>query len=244
MNKKEKESKFVPKVIHYCWFGKSPLPEDAKKCIESWKKFMPEYKIIEWNEENFDINQNKYVKEAYGSKKYAFVSDYARLKIIYDHGGIYFDTDVELIKRIPEKFLKNGYLAREDKKYINTGLGFAAKKNNKTIKRMLDDYMVIPFVKEDGAFDMTPCPVRNTKSIKILKHIDLEILQPEYASPLNWKNGVLKITKNTFSIHHYEASWSDDDSKKRLIKRHDNAKKYGHILGDVFYMMGRILGRY
>ena len=88
----------IPKTIHYCWFGKKPLPPLAKKCIVSWKKFFPDYEIIEWNEDNFDVNQIPYTAEAYKHKKYAFVSDYARFKILYEHGGLYFDTDVEIIK--------------------------------------------------------------------------------------------------------------------------------------------------
>ena len=109
----------IPKKIHYCWFGKQELSQDAIKCINSWKKFFPDFEIIEWNEKNFNIHLNKYMEEAYKSKKYAFVSDVARLKILYDNGGIYFDVDVEIIKPLSNEMLENGFLAMEDAENIN-----------------------------------------------------------------------------------------------------------------------------
>ena len=120
----------IPKKIHYCWFGKGPKSKLFEKCLASWKKYFPDFEIIEWNEENFDVSSNKYVKEAYENKKWAFVSDYARLKIIYEEGGIYFDTDVEVLKRIPDEILETGYFAKESDNYIATGLGFAANKKS------------------------------------------------------------------------------------------------------------------
>ena len=110
----------IPKKIHYCWFGRNPLPESAKKCIESWKKYCPEYEIIEWNEDNFDLTENRYAREAYEQKKWAFVSDYARLKIVYEQGGIYMDVDVELIKPLDELTELDGYMGFE--KEIRCGL--------------------------------------------------------------------------------------------------------------------------
>lgn len=103
----------IPKKIHYCWFGRNPLTESAKKCIESWKKYCPEYEIIEWNENNFDLTENRYAREAYEQKKWAFVSDYARLKIVYEQGGIYMDVDVELIKPLDELTELDGYMGFE-----------------------------------------------------------------------------------------------------------------------------------
>ena len=114
----------IPKVIHYCWFGNGKMPKLAQKCIESWKKYCPEYKIVCWNEENFDINQNKYAREAYAAGKWAFVSDYVRLKVLYDEGGIYLDTDVELIKPLDKLIEERGYMGFDDNGVISTGLGF------------------------------------------------------------------------------------------------------------------------
>ena len=131
----------IEKKIHYCWFGGNPLPELALKCIESWKKCCPDYEIIEWNGSNFDVTQNQYCREAYEAKKWAFVSDYARLKIIYDHGGIYLDTDVELLKPLTP-FIQDGYgfIGFQNEEQVNTGLGFAAPQANCCVKQMLDAY--------------------------------------------------------------------------------------------------------
>lgn len=129
----------IPKVIHYCWFGKKPLPELALKCIESWKKYCPDYEIKEWNEESFDINMYIYARQAYDAKKWAFVSDVARLYVLYQEGGIYMDTDVELLKSI-DCFLENdAFSGFEDKKSVPTGI-MGAVKNNNVIKEFLDEY--------------------------------------------------------------------------------------------------------
>ena len=225
----------VPKVIHYCWFGKNPLPESAKKCIESWKKYMPDYKIIQWNEDNFDVSKNRYAMEAYENKKYAFVSDYARLKILYDNGGIYFDTDVELIKPIPEEFLVTGYLGKETEKYVATGLGFACHPGDKTIKAMLDDYEDIPFIKADGGFDTLTCPIRNTESIKDGLKSNLQVLSNEYVCPEDWETGDINLTDKTFSIHHYDASWRNEHEEKLIEKRKKLVKRFGKKLGFFLY---------
>ncbi|MDO4752891.1 MAG: CDP-glycerol glycerophosphotransferase family protein [Candidatus Saccharibacteria bacterium] len=228
------------KTIHYIWFGKKPLSSSAKKCIKSWQKYMPDYRIVRWDETNFDINENRYCMEAYENGQYAFASDYARLKILYENGGVYFDTDVELLKPIPEKFLQTGFLAKENKKRIATGLGFACKKGDETIEKMLDDYNDINFINQDGNFDKTPCPKRNTKSLKDGLRSSIVVLDSDYMNPRDNKTGVTKITKNTFSIHHYDASWLTDNDKKRKIKRYNDVKKYGKIIGLFKYKVGRI----
>ena len=240
----------MDKVIHYCWFGKKDLPGNAKKCILSWEKFLPGYKIIRWDESNFDVSKNPYTKEAYEKGEYAFVSDYARLKTIYDNGGIYFDTDVELIRPLDAEMLKTGFFAKEDKNYINTGLGFAAERGDKTIKAMLDDYNNIHFIKTDGTTDKTSCPIRNTESIKTrierinnIEYIDGKPIYPkEYFSPLNWRTGRIKRTKNTFAIHYGNASWVSENIKIRLRERRRCVDKYGKTLGLMVFKAKRILG--
>ena len=160
----------IPKKIHYCWFGRNPLPESAKKCIESWKKYCPEYEIIEWNEDNFDLTENRYAREAYEQKKWAFVSDYARLKIVYEQGGIYMDVDVELIKPLDELTELDGYMGFEKEidgqMWIATGLGFGARAGHPIIGALLKDYEDIPFIKEDGRLDTESCPGRNTRTLR------------------------------------------------------------------------------
>lgn len=140
----------IPKKIHYCWFGRKSLPIDVKRCIKSWKRYAIDYEIIEWNESNFDINCNLFVKTAYEAGAWAFVSDYARLKIIYDNGGIYFDTDVELLKS-PDFLLKNQcYIGvQQDGKLCTTGLGFGAVKSSSVVEDMIKKYNNIVFSLED-----------------------------------------------------------------------------------------------
>lgn len=120
----------IPKKIHYCWFGMGEKPELAKKCIQSWKKYCPDYEIIEWNEDNFDIDQYPYLRWCYDNKKWAFLSDFARLLVVYQNGGIYFDTDVELIKTPDELLGCNAFFGFENDKNIATGLGFRASAPN------------------------------------------------------------------------------------------------------------------
>ena len=130
----------TPKVIHYCWFGRNPKPASVEKCIKSWKKYCANYEIIEWNEDIFDVNMNVYTRSAYEHKKYAFLTDYARLLIIYKQGGVYFDTDVELIKSIDDLLNDKSFFGFENNEYVNTGLGFGAEKGNEIVKLMLEEY--------------------------------------------------------------------------------------------------------
>lgn len=238
--KKYKESdKMIPKKIHYCWFGKGPKNKLFEKCLESWKKYFPDFEIIEWNEENFDIEENKYIKQAYECKKYAFVSDYVRLKVLYEQGGIYFDTDVEVLKRIPDEILETGYFAKEKDDEVTTGLGFAVHKKNKIVKYMLDDYKDIEFTK-NGEMDLEPCPQRNTKSLtsrgyKInskTKSIDgVPIYDKNYFCGYDINTHQYIISETTYTVHHYAGSWiSKKDKVKFKVK-----KIISRILGKKIY---------
>lgn len=223
----------IPKIIHYCWFGGNPIPEDAKKCIESWKKYCPDYEIKEWNESNFDVTKNKYMYQAYRAKKWGFVPDYARLDIIYNYGGIYLDTDVEIIKPLDELLNQKGFCGIENGSLcIALGLGFGAEKNDKTIKLLLDSYEKLFFIK-NGQPDLTPAPILNEKILKnlyiknenIITHCGtLTVYPTEYFCPMNYDTGEIKITEKTYSIHHYTASWYDKSNlyalelKRKFIK--------------------------
>lgn len=212
----------IPKMIHYCWFGHNPKSSLVQKCIKSWIKYCPDYQIIEWNEENFDININTYAKEAYRAGKWAFVSDYVRLWIIYNHGGIYLDTDVELIKPLDDLLNAPAFFGFEDEKSIATGLGFGGLKGNKLIECMLKDYENIHFISEDDTYDTLPCPIRNTNAIsaylperlergKVLYLEDAIIYPPEYFCPLSADGKSMKKTKNTYSIHWFSATWLSEE---------------------------------
>ena len=234
----------IPKVIHYCWFGRGKLPKLAKKCIKSWKKYCPDYEIICHNEDNFDLTQNRYLREAYEAKQWAFVSDYARLKIIYDQGGIYLDTDVELLKPLDNLLDQNGFMGFDEKGIVATGLGFGAEKGNPIVGEFLKDYDEISFLREDGTYDLTPCPDRNTAALKRLgmdltnthqTFMDTVFLPQEYLCPMDYYTGKKTITDKTFSIHHYSASWTSSVTKrttrlKRLIGVRMYDKLYGKFL--------------
>ena len=231
----------IPKVIHYCWFGRGELPALAKKCIKSWKKYCPDYEIICWNEDNFDLTQNRYVRQAYEAKKWAFVSDVARLKIIAEHGGIYLDTDVELLKPLDDLLDCSGFMGFDEKGIVATGLGFGAEKGNKIVEEFLHDYDEIPFRLPDGSYDLTPCPDRNTAALRRLgmdtgnthqTFLDTVFLPQEYLCPMDYYTGKKTITKNTYSIHHYSASWTSAVTKRTTrLKRLIGVKLYDKIYG-------------
>lgn len=211
----------IPKVIHYCWFGNNPLPKSVEKFIKTWEKYCPDYKIIRWDESNFDINCCSFVKEAYSQKYWAFVSDYARLKIIYDNGGIYLDTDVELIKNLDFLLENKGFLAvQQGGNYIATGLGFGAEKHNYMIKEMLDLYSNIKF--DYTKLNELQCPKLNTSvflrygykasdEIQTIKGIN--IYPSKYFDPYSTGNSKDLMCSETISIHHYSASWTKSSIK-------------------------------
>ena len=237
----------IPKVIHYCWFGKGEMPRLTEKCIESWKKYCPEYKIVCWNEDNFDINRNKYAKEAYEAGKWAFASDYVRLKVLYDEGGIYLDTDVELIKPLDALIEESGYMGFDDNGIISTGLGFACEKGNDLVGALLADYDDISFILPDGTYDLTPCPERNTQTlinlgmdinIKDQVFMGIRMLPEDYLCPMKYYTGRKKITKNTYSIHHFCASWISSTAKRTtFLKRIIGVKLYEKLYGKFLHKL-------
>lgn len=217
----------IPKKIHYCWFGGNELPELAKKCIESWKKFCPDYEIIEWNEKNFDININQYVREAYENKKWAFVSDVARLYALYNEGGIYMDTDVEVIKELDDFLNEEAFSGFEAIDRVPTGI-MACTKHNKLFKKFLEYYDDKAFVK-DGKLNMTTnveiitaeLEKNGLKKNNTKQTIDGFTLYPcEYFCPLDYETQELQKTINTYTIHWFNGSWKDAKTiKKEKIRR-------------------------
>ena len=240
----------IPKVIHYCWFGKGQLPKLAQNCLDSWKKYCPDYEIICLNEYNYDVTKNKYMLDAYNAKKWGFVPDYARLDIIYRFGGIYLDTDVELIKPLDELLSDNkGFAGVEIPGQIALGLGFGAEKNNPIIKLMLDHYEKLNFYNADGSMNLIPSPLLQTQllkehglneanSLQVIENC-FSIFPKDYFNPYNFENGKIEITSNTFSIHHYAGSWVTKRNKSntrvyQLISRilgEKVAKKIRKMLG-------------
>lgn len=236
----------IPKIIHYCWFGGNPLPELAQKCIASWHKFLPGYEIKCWDETNFNLNSCTYIQEAYQAKKYAFVSDYARFDILYKYGGLYFDTDVEIIKPLDDILAKGGFMGLErdgnQKIKANPGLGLAADSGLDLYKEILDAYHSRHFINSDSSLNVTTVVTYTTEILKkyglknkpgIQKIGNIYIYPKEYFCPKDYVTGELNITPNTIAIHHYTASW------------HSPREKYAHKLQSklVKFLPHKIAGR-
>ena len=230
----------IPKIIHYCWFGKNELPEMANMCIESWKKCFPDYEIKQWDETNFDIEICDFTKEAYKAKKYAFVSDYARFYILYKFGGIYFDTDVEVIRSIGDILEKGPFMGCEkakprDRKKIESvapGLGIAAEPGMYIYKKILEMYEKMDFASWNNTGKRITVVDAVTSLLKeegfqggkeIENVAGINIYSSEYFCPMNYYTGEVTITDKTRSIHHYADSWHSE-TQRRILKLE---QKYG-----------------
>ena len=227
----------IPKIIHYIWLGGTPLTELGEKCLESWKKYCPDFQIICWNESNFDINQNRYCKEAWQKKKYAFVSDYIRLYVLFNYGGIYMDTDVELLKPL-ERFLKHKAFLGFEGDFFSTAL-MGSEKKFPLFKEFLDDYHERIFIKENGKFNTTTnviyiykkCLQKGFKpddSQKVRKFENLTLYPTDYFCPKDWRNGELTcLTENTVCIHHFAASWLTQRQRNAIFLMNRYRNKFG-----------------
>ena len=210
------------KIIHYCWFGNNPKSELIEMCISSWQKYASNYEIKEWNESNFDVKICPYVEEAYKYKKWAFVSDYARFWILYNHGGIYVDTDVEFIKNI--ETLPDCFVGFENLTTCNSGLIRAANKGDIICEEMLKSYDKDHFINSDGTLNLQTVCERETKILKkygLIQNGQRQFVQgtsifpKEYFCPMDIYTNKVEITPNTYAIHHYAASWVKDKESLR-----------------------------
>lgn len=231
----------LPKVIHYCWFGGSEMPEEYLRYMESWKRFCPDYEIRRWDESNFDIASScAYVREAYEAKKWAFVSDYARIKILYENGGVYLDTDVELIRPLDPIVQEGDFLGieffgmkrglRDDSRIgVNLGLGAGASAGNEIYREILEHYKTLSFRLPDGSLDQTTIVERVTAILdrygfqhenRLQKIGQITVYPSEYFGPIDCATGEFRPTENTVSVHHYAASWADGSlAFKKKIKK-------------------------
>ena len=224
----------IPKTIHYCWFGRNPLPESAQKCITSWRKFFPDYEIKEWNEDNFDVNIIPYTREAYEAKKYAFVSDYARFWILYKYGGLYFDTDVEVIKPMYDIIERGPFMGIEipakEGVYpkVAPGLGLGVNPGLDLYKTLLEKYDTLKFKEEDGSLNKKTIVAYTTeilqekglRSTNELQEVaGVWIYPADFFNPLDSLTGKLFLTDNTRSIHWYMNSWSGTSELYKMLSR-------------------------
>ena len=226
----------IPKTIHYCWFGRGEKPKLAQKCIASWHRYCPDYEIIEWNEDNFPIAEYPYAQYCLETKKWAYLSDFVRLAVVKEYGGIYFDTDVELLCA-PDKLLQyEAFYGFETDEYVATGLGFGAEKEHPTIAAMLQPYLEMQ-ADANGAYPVIGCPKLNTEALLPfgLKRNGLrqtvagaEILPADYLNPFNDHTGKLTKTENTVSIHWYGKSALD----KKTILRSRLTRPFHRVFGE------------
>lgn len=261
----------IPKIIHYCWFGRNPLPELAKRCIASWRKYLPDYEIREWNEENFDVNIIPFTEDAYKQKKYAFVSDYARFWILYKYGGVYFDTDVEVICPMDDIIGRGNFMGfevdpdgdnlpgRYAPRYcfcVNPGIGFGISKEHPFMKEMLEKYkpMVFqtptpPWGKTVVAYTTEALMKDGLRSIKGIQQVgDITIYPHEFFAPINVISNKLHITPNTHAIHWYMGSWSEKGDKNIDKNKRNSVDSFKRMMTDalpewVFFIYNRIIRR-
>lgn len=235
----------INKTIHYCWFGGGELPPSAIKCIDSWKKYCPNYRIIRWDESNFDYLKCEYSREAYEKGMWAFVSDYARFVVIYEFGGLYFDTDVELIKSIDDIVDKGPFMGCQLRKGIEIapGLGIGAPKGFELYKEIIDYYNKQHFINKDGSLNRITVVDRLTKLFKnygfkgsgeVETVRGVNIYPPEYFCPMDIYTNEMVITDNTRSIHHFDASWLSEVDKAILFRTRKVEEKYGKVVAKIY----------
>ena len=221
----------IPKIIHYCWFGRGEKPELAKKCIASWRKSCPDFEIREWNEGNCDYLSIPFMAEAYAARKYAFVSDVMRLIVLEQYGGVYFDTDVEVLRDISPLLDDEGFIGFENDQFVNSGQVMAAKAHHPVIQAMIEEYKKLHFTNADGTATPVGCPRLNTDVMERFGLIrngreqvvaGIHVYSADYFNPMDSTTGKLTKTENTYSIHWYSMSW--------LPKRVQMKAKMGRIL--------------
>jgi hypothetical protein len=234
----------IPRVIHYCWFGTSPLPASAERCLASWRKTCPDYEIRRWDEHTFDVAQCTFSRQAHAAGKWAFVSDYARLRIVFDHGGVYLDTDVELLRSLDDLLEHHAFFGFQPDATIATGLGFGAVAGHPLVGALLESYETAAFLGPDGRPDVTPCPARDAAVFRhygfqldgSMQHRDgVVVLPADVLCPKSYESGRLRLTPRTVAIHHFDASWHNPLEAADLVKRRRYTARFGEWLGTRLY---------
>lgn len=246
------ENKNIPKIIHYFWFGNGEMSRLNKKCIESWKNNCPEFKIMRWDESNFDISVNRFAREAYEAHQWGFVTDYVRLCVLYKYGGIQLDTDVEVLKSYADLCKYEGFIGFEEANKVNDGQGFGIRPGHPIVKEFLEYYEDRPFVLEDGSYDRKPSPYIRTEGL--VKHglklngtrqniEGIEILPKDFLCPKDFLSKKTMITPNTYSIHHFNASWYSPKERIGMNLLHSLCRILGNQRGVRAYAILRHLAK-
>ena len=231
-----KKADAIPKIVHSCWFGRGEKPAKIRMCQESWPKRLAGYRFVEWNEDTFDLSVNRYVREAYEQGKYAFVSDYVRLYALYTQGGIYMDTDVEVLKPLDRFLVHEAFSGFEDEQHVPTGL-MAARAGHPWIKELLDEYEDRPFVLADGTLDLTTNTKRITENARTHgfvpngRYQELDngaVFYPRtYFCPYDYINGADYLSENSYAIHHFAKSWLPAGVRRRSELKRQIARLLG-----------------
>ena len=213
---------FIPKVIHYCWFGRGRIPDRYRIWMESWKKYCPGYEIVEWNEDNYDITKNDYMMQAYEARRWGFVPDYARLDILYQHGGIYLDTDVEVLQPLDDLLHQEAFAGFQEFVDVALGLGFGAVPKHPLLKEMRDEYVNLSFRYSDRTLNLVPSPYYQMQTL--LRHglarngrfqciAGMNIYPKIFFSPMNHHDRKIRSNRNSYLLHHYDGSWIKGNHK-------------------------------
>lgn len=225
----------IPKIVHYCWLSGDPIPEKLKICMDSWKKKLPDYEFMLWDLKRFDINQTLWTKQAFETKKYAFAADYIRLFAVYNYGGIYMDMDVEVIKSFNDLLHRDYIIGYETTTGIEAGI-FGAAPHAEWVKSCLKHYEGKSFINSDGSFNTTPLPKIMFNILSKNGYIN-EILKPftpDYLTAKSYETGIIKTTSNTYTIHHFAASWHGKKEKIYKIFRKCFGEKLAHLCSVIF----------
>lgn len=228
----------IPKKIHYCWFGKNEIPLQNIKWMESWKKYCPDYEIIRWDESNYDITKNQYMFESYKAGRWGFVPDYARLDIVYNCGGIYLDTDVEIIRNLDDLLYQKAFSGVDGTKNISLGLGFGAEPQHKMVKELKNLYNDMRFINKDGTQNLTACPTLQKglfNKMGYLNNGEYQVINNMAIYPEKVLSGKCNYTgrilpnQYTFAIHHYDGSWVTEERKRKQQRNQEVMKLLGYM---------------
>lgn len=235
--KKESVAPLIPKIIHYCWFSGNEMPDYLKRCIESWEKCCPDYEIRRWDESNYDINKSLYMKQAYSHRRWGYIPDYARLDILYTHGGFYLDTDVELLKSLDELRYQPAFCGVEKWGIVNLGGCSGAVAKHPMIEKLLRERENILFEKQDGHLNLEASGTYETRvfireGMRINNRIQIiegmTVYSADYFHPYDYMSGETCVTENTFSIHHFDGGWLDEKEKeyrKKTVEQYRQIRK-------------------